>query len=93
MRYFSGIDGKCQACGTVYSRRTRLLPHLTDVRRPKCHDWCLQHGTKLSEEVVTKLDLSDRALRSEYRKAGHTNVLTLGPAQLATGSRKGGRRN
>jgi len=46
---------------------------------------------KLSEEVMTRLDLSDGALRAEYRKAGHTDVLTLGLAQLASGSRRRGR--
>lgn len=86
MRYSAGADRKCQCCQTVYSLRTRLIAHLTDYRRPKCHDWVLQHGSRLSESVVQPLDAADRELRSVQRRAGRTNVLSTGPAVLTAGS-------
>ena len=86
MLFFADDDGVCVACGTNFRTTLRLLDHLSDARRMQCRNVC--NGgtvTKLSTELVEKLDELDSVARSAARQSGHSHVI----AQLPTSSSNG----
>ena len=50
----------------------RLFAHLTDSRRTKCLEWCMSNAALMESEEIQQLDIIDRDLRSQARRAGHT---------------------
>ena len=88
-RLYAPASCVCEACGTSFCSRTRLVAHLSDAKRPRCLEWLKTHSTPLDPEEVQRLDASDRAHRAQARKAGCTQPRSTGQAVASTGRRLG----
>lgn len=87
-RLFCLPDGTCQACGTWFHSRLRLLARLCDSRRTGCWDRICASPTvfsRLSLGECAKLDCSDNVKRREARRSGHSHHLAVGQAHNAKG--------
>ena len=68
MRAYAFASGLCASCGVCFQTRLRLLGHLSDARRPKCHEWHLLHATLLDAATMARLDAMDAAARLKAQR-------------------------
>jgi hypothetical protein len=85
MRAFAPGNGLCAACGTAFQTRLRLLTHLSDVRRPRCREWHLQHAAPLEPHVIALLDAEDKVARRAAQRSGLSHVIAVQPARAPDG--------
>jgi len=80
MRWYADSSGVCPICETNFRSRFGLLAHQNDRRRPRCASEILYRKLpKLSEERVDELDLLDRRVRTDARRAGHSCAIAVCP--------------
>ena len=93
MRYYAHTDGICPVCRACFNTRLRLLAHLDDSRRTRCHDIILADDActyaRLSDSLVDTLDEIDGEARKAARKQGHTHPIASGSATTADGKKIG----
>ena len=86
MRLFADRDGVCPICKGQYMTRIRLVAHLSDKRRTKCHDQIVEQSLpQLSPARVAELDEEDRVARRAAQRAGLSHVPAAGQARRADG--------
>ena len=81
-------SGVCPACGVNLHARAKVITHACETRhrgkhcRVRCRDVILG-GTipRVPNDMFTKLQERDRKLIAAARKAGHTHVRTVRPAE------------
>ena len=90
-RFFVDNEGLCPVCGILFHSRLRCLAHLCDSRRTMCWSQILASPSnyqKLSFERLA-LDETDRILKREAYRAGHSHVIACKTAATAQGKQTG----
>ena len=82
--------GLCPICKADSRSWVRVIPHLSDVRRPKCRGRILAGVVPaIAELLFVQLHDRDKQLRKEALHQGHTHPITTGSALSAGGLRIG----
>ena len=68
----------------------RVISHLSDQRRPRCRDQVLTGKFPMvPQEILQELEESDRMLRREALREGHTHPIAAGGALIEAGKKIG----
>ena len=83
---FIGDTAICPTCHTNYVERWRLIRHLSDRRRPACHDaYMATSPPHVDMSLLMQLETSIREARKTARKKGHSHPIASGSAATRDG--------